>query len=86
MTIERQIGHLAERLHHRRADREIGDELSIHDVHVEDTGPTFGRGAYLLTQTGKVRGKNRRCQFNQDEALKTRMLGMVLLPGYVVRF
>src|SRR5271170_6145770 len=39
--------------------------MPIHNIHVDDTSPTFPRGAHLLAQTGKVRRKNRRCQLNQ---------------------
>jgi hypothetical protein len=34
MTIERYAGDLAERSNDRRPDCEIGDEVTIHDVHV----------------------------------------------------
>jgi hypothetical protein len=34
---------------------------------MDDTPPTLARGAYLLPKAGKVSGKNRRCQFDQNE-------------------
>ena len=37
VAIERQRRDLAQRLHHRRPDREIGHEMSIHDVDVDDS-------------------------------------------------
>jgi len=65
VTIERQLRDLAQRLDHRRTDREIRDEMPVHNVHVDDTGAAFARGAHLLAKTGKVSRKNRWCQFDQ---------------------
>jgi hypothetical protein len=38
---------------------------------MDDASPTFRRCAHLLTQTGEVCGKNRRCQFDQWGLLRT---------------
>src|SRR5208283_2123465 len=70
MTIERRLGNLPQRLHYRRTEGEIGDEMSIHNVDMDDAGATFLGGAYLLAETGEVRRKNRRCKLNQTESLK----------------
>src|SRR5580700_8816354 len=48
--------------------------MAIHNIHVDDTRATFPRSAHLLTKTGKVRRKNRRCQLNQSWSLRTRVL------------
>ena len=65
----RDSRHLAQRLHHWRPNRKIGNEMPIHNVHMDDTPPAFTRGTHLLPKTGKVRRKNRRCQLNQIKAL-----------------
>jgi hypothetical protein len=36
VTVERHPGDLAERSYNRRSDRNIGDEVAFHDVHVEN--------------------------------------------------
>ena len=35
VTIQRQLGHLAQRLHHRRPDGDVGHEVAVHHVHVQ---------------------------------------------------
>jgi hypothetical protein len=50
--------------------------MPVHNVHMDDARATFPRGAHLLTQTGKVCRKNRRCQLNQSSFLEP-----CLLPG-----
>jgi hypothetical protein len=67
MAIQRQIGHAPQRLYDWRPDSEIRDEMPIHNVHMDDTRATFPRSAHLLTQTGKVCCKNRRCQLDQKD-------------------
>ena len=65
VAIERQLSRLAQRLHYRRPDREVRDEVAIHDVHVDDMSSALGRGAHLLAQSSEISRKNRRCQFDQ---------------------
>ena len=38
---------------------------------MDDARATFLGSAHLFAQTGKVRGKNRRCQLNQRQSLRT---------------
>ena len=42
----------------RRSDRDVGDEVTIHDVDVNPVRSRFGRLRHLLSQTPEVRGKN----------------------------
>src|SRR5260370_28994554 len=65
MAIQRQLRNFAQRLYHGRPNGEIRNEVPVHNVHVDDTSATVTRGAHLLPETGKVRRKNRRCQFDQ---------------------
>jgi hypothetical protein len=58
VAVERQLGRLAERSNDWRSDSQIRNEMSIHDVDVDDTAPALGRGANLLAQPGKISRKN----------------------------
>jgi hypothetical protein len=46
---------------------------------VDDTSATFTRGAHLLTETGKVSRKNRRCQLDQRGLVEPDLLERDLL-------
>ena len=70
VAVERQLRHLAQRLHHRRPNRQVRHEMPIHNIHMDDRRATFLRRAHLFAQTGKVRRKNRRCQLNQSGLLE----------------
>src|SRR5579864_232546 len=78
MAIERQLSHLAQRPHHRRPHRQVRNEVTIHDVDVDDAAASFARGSHLLAQTGKVSRKNRRCEFDQTWALVRKLLVEIL--------
>ena len=49
---------LAQALHDRQADRQIGHEVRVHDIHVQPVGVAHGLG--LFAQPGKVRGQDAR--------------------------
>src|SRR5579864_8940851 len=51
--------------------------MPVHDVYMDDTAAAFRRGAHLLTEAGKIRRKNRRCQLDQNL--------VSLEPGALVR-
>jgi len=63
--VERRFGDASNRLHDRRTDGDVGDEMSVHDIDVNERGSAFGSAANLLRQMGEVRRENRRCQFDQ---------------------
>lgn len=44
MTIERDLGDLAERCDDRWSNRNVGDEMAIHDVHVKEACPAVHGG------------------------------------------
>jgi len=73
VAIERQFRDLAKRFHYWRPDGEIGNEVPIHDIHVDDTGAAFARGAHLFAKAGKISRKNRRCEFDQTMSLNLRV-------------
>ena len=58
MAIERQIGHFAQRRNHGRTHRNVGHEMPIHHIHMDDSSAAPLRGLNLLGQVGKVCGKN----------------------------
>jgi hypothetical protein len=59
VTIEKEIGALAQRLHHRRANREVRHIVAVHTVDVQQIG--FGRDARDVgREVGEIGGKNRR--------------------------
>ena len=41
-----------------RAHREVGDEVPVHDVHMQQIRPGVHRGAAVVTQIREICGKN----------------------------
>ena len=60
MDIERKAGHLAQGFDDGRANREIGHEVSVHDIDVEKVGPGRLHAGDLFGQPGKIRRQDRR--------------------------
>ena len=54
VAVERQLCGLAQRTHHRRSDGQVGNEMSVHNIDMDDTSSAFARGAHFLRQTCKV--------------------------------
>ena len=50
---------VAQRLTNRRAKAEVGDEVVVHHVKMDDVRPGGKHGGDILTQTGKIGGENR---------------------------
>ena len=59
MDVERLGGVRAERLHHRRADREVGHEMAVHHVDVDPVGAGLVDRAHFLAEPGEVGGEDR---------------------------
>jgi hypothetical protein len=55
MMVELNIGGFAKRLCDRRAHREIGHKMPIHDVDVNHLGAGALHRAYLVSQSREVR-------------------------------
>ena len=53
VAVERQLRHFAQRFYDGRANRKIRNEMSIHDVHMDNTRPAFPGGAHLLASRAK---------------------------------
>ena len=49
-----------QRLHHRRADGDVGDEVAVHHVHVNQIGAAALDGGDVAPERGEVGGQNRR--------------------------
>src|SRR3989338_3011802 len=58
MAVERQIGCLAQGPHHRHADADVGDEVAVHHVDVQQAAAGGLELRDLLAQTGEVRRQN----------------------------
>jgi hypothetical protein len=68
VTVERHPGDLAERSYNRRSDRNIGDEVAIHDVHVESGRSALHSRLRFRAKPSEVSRKNRGSQFDHTTA------------------
>ena len=57
--VERLRGVLADGADHRRAERQIGDEVAVHHVDMHEVATGFVDGAHLLAQSGEVGREDR---------------------------
>ena len=64
MHVQEHVGGLAQGLHHRHADGDVGDELAVHHVHMHPVGS--GNLFDIPFQIGEIGRKNGRCNFNHD--------------------
>ncbi len=64
MHVERLSGVRAQRLHHRGADRDVGDEMPVHHVDMDPVGARRVDRAHLLAQPREVGGQDRRGDAN----------------------
>src|SRR3546814_6953261 len=55
------------RLHHGRADGNIGDEMTVHDIDMDPIAPGLINGANFLAQAREISGENGRG--NLDRAM-----------------
>ena len=58
--IERQSGELADRFYHRRSERNIVDEMAVHDVAVNPIGPRRFDRSEFVAQFRKISGEDGR--------------------------
>ena len=60
MHVKHLIGRLAQRLDHRRADRDIGHKVAVHHVNMDVFRARIGGDLNIAFQIGKVRRKDGR--------------------------
>ena len=51
-------------LHDRRADREIGHEMAVHDIHMDKIGASVRDGFDLVTEPREIGRQNRSSNAN----------------------
>ena len=73
VDVQRQPGGAADRLDHRRADRDVGDEVPIHHVEVEERRPAALGPRDLLGEAAEVRGEDRRSEDHGPSLLISRL-------------
>lgn len=69
MAVERQFGDAPERLDHGRTEGDVGNEVAIHHIDVDDSAAAALGRCDLVGQVREVRCKNRKCQFNHADLL-----------------
>src|ERR1700683_2608757 len=56
MHIQGQAGCLAQRGHYRNSQRKVGDEVAVHDVHMNNVRAGFFDATNFVAEFGEVRG------------------------------
>jgi hypothetical protein len=60
VDVERLGGVRPQRLHHRRPDGQVGDEMAVHDIDVDPVRPRLVDRADLLAEPGEIGRKDGR--------------------------
>ena len=58
VAVENGGGGLAERLHDGRAERDVGHEVAVHDIDVDDRASTSDGTLHLIGKVGEVGGED----------------------------
>ena len=64
VAVERQVGGFAQALDDRRPDGDVGHEMAVHDVHVDDGAAAALGSRNFLGQVRKIRRQNGWQQLN----------------------
>ena len=72
MTIERNVHRLAQGCDHGRADGDVGDEVTVHDINMEEGRTASHRGIGIFCQAGEISRQNGRRYLNQNTTSLTR--------------
>src|SRR5436190_23602021 len=64
MSFELQRSQVSQRLYDRGAQRNVGHEMTVHDVDVNAVGSRFNRFLDLSSEMTEVRSENRGCEFH----------------------
>ncbi len=68
VAVQRQVGGLAQRAHHGHPDGNVGDEVAVHHVHVQQAAASLLQTVNLLAQTGEVSSQDRGGHFRRVSA------------------
>ena len=71
VAVEEEVGALAQRLHDRRADGEVGHEVTVHHVDVEEVGDPADP-VDLGPEIGEVGGEDRGRELHRAKARRVR--------------
>src|SRR4029077_5192452 len=63
--VERQPGAAAQGGEHRDAEAQVGDEVAVHDVEVDQVGPPLLAEGHGRREVGEVGGEDRRGEAHQ---------------------
>ena len=80
MAVEEQLGALAERAHDDRPDGEVGHEMAVHHVDVQEVG-RLGHPLDLGREVRKVGGQDRRRKFHGLQRTPGDSLGRGFRPA-----
>ena len=77
VAVERELGDRADGLDHGRAEGDVGDEVAVHDVDVDDgAAAALGRGDFV-GEMGEVGGEDGECQFDHLGAPESKSISGV---------
>src|SRR5208283_568222 len=75
MTVEGELGDGADGLDHGRAEGDVGDEVAVHDVDVDDGAAAALGCGYFIGEVGKVGGENGEGEFDHKSGCRLLVAG-----------
>src|SRR5687767_4717003 len=82
VCVDWQASETGKRFHNRQTDRDVGDEMTVHHVDVQNVGSAAFDGANFLAQTREVGRQNRRGDF--DISIEHSLDPSNCVTGYLV--
>jgi len=70
MHVERSLGVGPDRLDHHRSDGDIGNEVAVHHIDMDEIGARLLHRFHFRTQRRKVGGKNGWCDSDGHSSIK----------------
>src|SRR5579883_2668096 len=83
VAVKRQICGFAKRLDHRRPERDVGNEVTIHHIHMDDAAAAALCRCDLVGKAGKISRKYGGNQLNHDKASVSSLVQMERLQPWV---
>src|SRR5579884_1474238 len=81
VAVKRQVCGLAQRLHHRGPERNIGDEVPVHHIYMDDAAAAALRRGNLVGKARKISRKYGGNQLNHDIVSVSSLVHQVLISG-----